>query len=249
MSSSEGIERTPNLPRRSYALFLIAIIALSSLTVVLFLQNQSLQKDSENTTLTQLAWMAEDVSRRVHVFTSEYDKEIWDYTLTTGSSPENATKAHAIDQLCQTINDVAEQAYYDLQVDLRRIEYLDDETNRATYQNISETLRVALGQVDQLMRTYIYGRPDSAALDVPILLWQLYNLTGLNSNRWNIGLNGIAYSFSLLSAWWQAGAYGQSPGWFPPPQTSLSFALGNATELYGQLTAWSSYRNPDSVFS
>gem|GEM_PF-5098304 len=92
-------------------------------------------------------------------------------------------------------------------------------------------------------------RTDSEALEVPTLLWQLYNITGLNSTEWNIGLDGIAYSFSVLSLWWQSEANDQSLGWVPPPQTSVNFALANATALYGQLITWSSYKDPDSTFS
>jgi hypothetical protein len=238
MSSVERIKKPPLPSHLLYALSLIAIITLSSLTALLFLQNQSLQKDSENKTLTQLSWMAGDVSSKIHVFTGEYYSEIWDITHTE-LYPDNASKVNAIQGICQRIDTVAQQTYYDFWVDMGRIKNLDSQTNHAIYQNVSETVRIALGQVDQLRYN-----TQVEALELPTLLSQLYNITGLNSDTWNSGLNGIAYSFSLLSDWWQSEANGQSHGWVPPPQTSLNFALANATELYGQLTTWSSYRNP-----
>jgi hypothetical protein len=237
MSSTEKVKK-PLLPSRLlHAIFLIAIIILSSFAVFLFWQNQSLQKHSENTTLTQLSWLAEDVSRRIHLFTGEYENEVWDISSTKSS--DNASQANAINEICQRIDTVAQQTYYDFWIDMGRIVNLDSQSNHVTYHNISETIRVALGQVDQLMNNVNIDR-----LELPTLLMQLHNITGLNSNIYNIGLNGIAYSFSLLSDWWQGEASGQSPSWDPSPQTSLNFALANATALYTQLTTWSSYRNP-----
>jgi hypothetical protein len=239
MSSTEKTKK-PLLPSRLlHAIFLIAIIILSSFAVLLFWQNQSLQKDSEDTTLNRLSWLAEDVSRRIHLFTGEYESEVWDSARFTISYPDNASQAYAISEICHRIDTVAQQTYYDFWIDMGRIVNLDSQSNHVAYHNISETIRVALGQVDQLVNNVNIDR-----LELPTLLMQLYNMTGLNSNIYNIGLNGIAYSFSLLSDWWGDEASGQSHSWEPSLQTSLNFALANATALYGQLTTWSSYRNP-----
>lgn len=240
MSSTENIKKPPLPSHLLYALSLIVIISLSSLTALLFWQNQSLQKDSENTTLAQLSWMADDVSRMIFFFTSEYSHEIRNFN-STALYPDNASRENAIDGMCQSIDTIAQHTYYDFWVEMPHIEDLDSQTNRAAYQNISETLRVALGQVDQLRYN-----SHVEVLELPTLLWQLYNITGLNSDTYNIGLSGIAYSFSLLSAWWREEASGLPHGWVPPPQTSLNLALVNATALYGQLTTWSSYQDPEN---
>jgi len=235
MSSTEGTKKPLLRPHLIYALSLVAILILSSFTALLFFQNQSLQKDSENTTLTQLSWLAEDVSRKIYLFTGQYSDAIWNSYVPL----DNTSQPEVIQRACQRIDTVAQDTYYDLWLDMGRIEDLDNQSNRPIYHNISETIRVSFGQVDELR-----VNNNISAQELPTFLWQLYNITGLNSDVWNIGLNGIAYSFSLLSDWWNSEANDQSSGWVPSVQTCLNFALGNATALYGQLTAWSSYRNP-----
>jgi hypothetical protein len=171
-----------------------------------------------------------------------YDKFYWNLGFVLNSTPpaDNATKSQAVEDFLSTLGTCASQAYYDFKNDIGQIEYLGNYANRTAYDNIMETVRVAMGQVEEIGM----GKLDFVMqVDGPLLINQLFNVIGIDkeTQQPSTGLRGIAWSFSRMSEYWYGKASNQNVNWLPTPQVSLNFALANATELYASLVAWSNF--------
>jgi hypothetical protein len=244
MSSAQETMKNHRRPRYViYGLFLILTIALSATTASLYTSNQSLQDEITYNHLISLAQNAEDVDRRIELFVGTYyDQLYWNLGFVLNSTPpaDDATKSRAVVDFLSTLRTCADEAYYDFKNDIGYICSLGNYANRTAYDNITETVRVAMGQVGEIgMGKLDFVMQEDAAL----LINQLFTVIGIDKETQlpSSGLRGIAWSFSRMSDYWHDLATNQRVDWLPTPQVSLNFALANATELYATMSAWSNF--------
>lgn len=171
-----------------------------------------------------------------------YDKFYWNLGFVLNSTPpaDNATKSQAVEDFLSTLRTCAGQVYYDFKNDIGQIFGLGNYANRTAYDNITETVRVAMGQVGEIGT----GKLNFVMhVDGALLINQLFNVIGIDkeTQQPSSGLRGIAWNFFRMSECWDEQANNQNVDWLPTPQVSLNFALANATELYASLAAWSNF--------
>lgn len=242
MSSSQETGRARIARRLVYGLFLVLIIALSATTAFLYTSNQFLQSEVTYNHLTSFAQNAEDVDRRIELFVGTYYDNFYNLAFVLNSTPpaDNATQLQAVEEFLSTLTTCASQTYYDFKNDVGQIFGLGNYANRTAYDNITETVRVAMGQVGEIGM----GKLNFVIqVDGPLLINRLFSVIGIDKETQDpsSGLRGIAWSFVRMSEYWYDQASNQNVHWLPTPQVSLNFALANATELYASLAAWSNF--------
>jgi len=231
-----------------YGSVLVLIIALSAAVAFLFTSNQSLRNDMTKSSLISLAQYADDAHRRIELFVGTYyDQLIWHLRIALDSTSEtdNLARYQAVADFLSTLTACAEQTYYDFKNDVGRINGLTNFVNRTAYDNITETVRVAMGQIVEIG----IGKPGFVVqVDGPPLINQTFAVIGVDKETQSpdSGLRGIAWNFIEMSTYWYSQEGNQGTNWLPTPQVSLSFALANATELYVTMSAWGNFTsNPN----
>jgi hypothetical protein len=169
------------------------------------------------------------VSEYYHLFTSNLGTA-FNYT----PQADNVSKLQAVLDIQSALVLCADDVYPSVWNDINHIEAINAQANGTAYENISETVRVALGQVQNFG---IGLSQNELETELPQLMGQLFYIIGIDkvTDYPNSGLRGIAWSFLSLSDAWNSDR----------AQTFLSFALGNATALYTRLTAWPNYTSTD----
>lgn len=226
-----------------YGLSLILIIALSISTTLFYVSNQSLQKDLDSNRLQELSWTANDVDNCLRLFVGRYYDQFstMNYTLDHNPQADNASKLQKVNDVLTILRNTAIEVYGNFRNYIQRIELLTNNANRTAYENISETVYAALGEVVVVGQNY---NGNDWMLEVFQLMGQLYNIIGIDKiiGSPTSGLLAIAENFQNLGNSWSGYVA-------PPPETSLTLALANATELYSRLTTWSNYTTPIISYS
>jgi hypothetical protein len=226
-----------------YGLSLILIIVLSTSTALFYLSNQSLQKDLDSSRLQELSWAANDVNNCIGLFVGRYYDQFqtMNYTINYNTQADNASKLQNAYDVLKILRNTAIEVYGNFKNYIQRIELLTNNVNQTAYENISQTVYTALGQLHSIDHNYYYPNytGNQWMLGVSQLLGQFYNIIGIDKEVGlpTSGLLAIAANFQNLGNSWS--------GYIaPPPETSLTMALTNATELQARLTAWGNYTTP-----
>lgn len=188
--------------------------------------------DCKNLKEKRLTYISELVA-----FIGKFDYETWQINQSLRQYTDNETKVFAIAIGCRYLRSYAYDTYRNIEDNLRRLEWLDEE-HRPIYVNVSETVEAALGQVGWATR----GKTSEEILnETPQFLWELYDLFNISqlSEIENLSqMNGIAYSFKILSFYWSGTT------WTPPLQTIVNWVQRNNTAFHQRLIQWEEYRNP-----
>jgi len=232
-----------------YILITILIVALVITNVYFYLENINQSSLVRQNQLSQMGEKAEDVWSRLSSFEGWYYDSMWRlHYYVEGSfsdSFSNQTKESLIWTTGYLLHRYSDRVSYDVERDLTSLKWLDG-TSRAIYENISDTLKYALVQIDWTM----LGRGNLT--ESYTLLWELYYMLGVDQSENLSGLGGIENSFNLLSIYWSSEYYfiltngrQKIPSDCPKPETALEWALGNATVLYQQLNEWHERTKPN----
>lgn len=219
------------------ALFLVLIAILASTTAYFYFQNKDGREELEKNRLQELERKAFNVYSELVAFIGKFDYETWQINQSLRQYTDNETKVFAIAIGCRYLRSYAYDTYRNIEDNLRRLEWLDEE-HRPIYVNVSETVEAALGQVGWATR----GKTSEEILnETPQFLWELYDLFNISqlSEIENLSqMNGIAYSFKILSFYWSGTT------WTPPLQTIVNWVQRNNTAFHQRLIQWEEYRNP-----
>jgi len=243
VSRLHSVQETVKSPRRCviYALSLVLIIALSASTTLFYVTNQSLQKDLDSNRLEELSWTGDDINYCLGLFAGRYYDQFlaMNYTLNFDPQADNASKSQNVNDVLAILGSTAIEVYSEFDNYIQRIEILTRDVNLTAYETISETVYTALGEANVVSKGY--GGSDWMLEDFQVL-GQLYDILGIDQISGRAyatsGLLAIGYNFLNLGNWW--GGYIA-----PPPETSLTWALANATALYLRLTTWTNYTTPN----
>jgi hypothetical protein len=224
-----------------YFLLGILVVALASTSVYFFLDNGVLRSLLTQDQLRDMSEKAGNVYSRIESFTGWYDACMEKIRYDTRLVISNETKQHLVWRSWEYLDRYSDRASYDIEEDLGTLSYMDEKSSWGIYQNISDTIGYAIGQVDWA----VLGRPSDEGLS---LMWELYYLLGVDqiTESENLtDLRAISRSFSLMSQYWYSEwtftiSQGRSPipEYLPKPHVALEWAFGNATALYRKLAQW-----------
>lgn len=232
----------------TYALIAILIVALVITNVYFYLENNNLSSLVRQEHMRMMWEKAEDVHSCLRSFESFYYLSIQELQSDLNRNLSNETIERLVWRTAHFLMHYSDEVFFDVEHDLWFLSTLDEETPSEVYENVSNTVEYALGQVSWSF----LGRGDPN--ESYTLLWELYYILGVDqiTRIENFsGLRGIEYSFSHLSSYWHSeysfiltNGRQKIPSYYPKPEKALKWALGNATVLYQELTEWHERTKP-----
>ena len=231
----------------AYSLMVMFIVALASTNLYFYFENNNLKSLLEQDRIKELSEKAADVWSRLGSFEGWYDYCMWELNRDLKENVSSEVKNLLVGRTETLLDRYSDRVYYDVKNDLKRLWWLDEEPSSRVYDNVSDTVTYALGQVD--WATLGRGTNESVTL-----LWELYYMLGVDqiTRAENLsGLRGIEFSFLRLYDYWDREYYflltngrDKIPSYLAKPEVCLEWALGNATALYQNLTEWHERTKP-----
>ena len=219
-----------------YSLFLIVTVALSSTVAFLYVGYQdsqrSIERESLQTISNQAYFISLDiydlVSRFNHAHSKIHDD---DYQLAQGYISNETRDALYWRTFDDYLGDFRQHGDT-FETEMNHFYYLLGEPTHETYENISDTIRYALAQVD-------FARTTRTQNESHRLMDELYNILGIYEQDGNwTGMNGIAGSFSEMYVYWHALTNPYPGTSTTQPSVMFEWAVGNATRMYQDLLVW-----------